>query len=128
MLHDHRGADEVERSVGDLRNAVGGPDDGLDPREACRDAGQSRRGEVDCVHGAMWADEVAALESGEEGAVTATEVGERKWTGREMALEQAGELCRLEVERGLRVLVGHEREVTRARVCSRPSPLRSTRS
>ena len=34
------------------------------------------------------------------GAVTATEVGQRKRTGREMALEQARELRRLEMERG----------------------------
>ncbi len=127
VFHDHRRAHEVERPVRDRGNRVRRSHHGLDPREVGCDSREPRGCEVDGVDRSTRGDEAAALERSEERSVTAAEVGEREWAGGKVALEQPRKPRRFEVECGLRVLLGHRGEITRAPACSRPSLLRSSR-
>ena len=80
--------------VGDVRHRVGRRDERVDPREPVRNAREPRGLEVDRVHGTRRRDEPRARERGEERAVTAAEVGEREWPGRQPACEERGKLAR----------------------------------
>ena len=93
MLHDHRRDDGVERAVGDLRDLVGGRDDGTDPREP-RET-RSRRAASRSIAYTGFDDETCPRdERGEERPVTAAEVGERERPRRQQTCEQRWKLRR----------------------------------